>query len=31
MLSEKFEIFYYNEIQYLDQSNVSQFTQETSF
>ena len=26
MLSEKFEIFYYDGIQYLDQSNVCQFT-----
>ena len=27
MLFEKFEIFYYDGIQYLDQSNVCQFTQ----
>ena len=27
MLSENFEMLYYDGIQYLDQSNVSQFTQ----
>ena len=31
MLFEKFEIFYYDGIQYLDQSNVCQFTQNIFF
>ena len=31
MLSEKFEKFYYDEIQYLDQSDVFQFTQKIPF
>ena len=31
MLFEKFEIFYYDGIQYLDQSNVCQFTQKIPF
>ena len=31
MVFEKFEIFYYDGIQYLDQSNVCQFTQKILF
>ena len=31
MLFEKFEIFYYDGIQYLDRSNVCQFTQKLPF
>ena len=31
MLFEKFEIFYYDGIQYLDQSNVCQFSQKRLF